>query len=91
MDLEYIFIQMEHFIKDNGRMINKREKEKKLGLMVQNTKEITLKVKNKVQEKSFLLMVQFIKASFTKMIFMEQEFILGIIKKFMKDNGFKIK
>ena len=38
MDMENHIKQMEIYMKENGRMINKREKEKKYGPMVQYMK-----------------------------------------------------
>lgn len=79
------------FIKDNGRMINKMEKDKKFGLMVQNMKEIILKEKNMVLVRFSFTMVQYIKVNLNKIIFMVLGFILGLMEKYMMDNGFKIK
>ena len=38
MDMENHIKKMEVFMRENGKMINKKEKEKKYGLMVQFTK-----------------------------------------------------
>lgn len=52
-DLEFMFIQMEQNIKDNGKMINSMEQANNFGKMAQNTKDNIKRVKNK--EKEFLL------------------------------------
>lgn len=91
MDLEYIFILMGLYIKDYGRMINNMGKDQKFGLMVQNMKVITLKVKNKVMGRFSFMMGQFIKVNLNKIIFMVLGSILGLMEKYMMDNGYKIK
>ena len=91
MDMENIFILMEQLTQDNGKMINNMVKERKFGQMVQNMKEIILKVESMVGVNFYFMMVQYIKVNSNTIIFMDLVYIYGLMEMFMMDNGYKIK
>ena len=64
MDMVNIYVQMEQYMKENGKKINNMEKEKKYGLMVLGMKVIILMVKNMVKENFIGLMVLHMKENF---------------------------
>ena len=61
MGKEYIYIRMGLSMKDNGKMINKKELEKKDGWMVLGMKE-NIKMEKRMEKENFIgLMVQIMK------------------------------
>jgi len=68
-DLGSMFTQIQHHMKDNGRMIGKKDMELRFGLMVHIMKVNTFKEKNMEKEKLVSLMDRIMKAIFMEMIF----------------------
>jgi len=75
MEMVHIFTLMELNMKDTGEKINKMDKVKKLGPMEPAIKEITNKGKNLDTESLNGQMVQNMKVSSLKIIFMEKVFL----------------
>ena len=74
MEMVHIFTLMELNMKDTGEKINKMDKVKKLGLMEHVIREIINKGKNLDTESSNGQMVQNMKVSSLRIIFMEKVF-----------------
>ncbi len=75
MEMVHIFTLMELNMKDIGEKINKMDKVKKLGLMEHVIREIINKGKNLDTESLNGQMVQNMKVSSLKIIFMEKVFL----------------
>ena len=77
MDKAFIHIQMEQDMKDSGKTINKRVKEKKNGRMALSMKEIIYKGRRKERGCCNLLMGLRMKDSFLKMKYLGRGTING--------------
>jgi len=78
---------MEPNILEIGKMINKKDSEKKYGQMVLNTKDLMFKERNKVMVNSSGLIVLNTKDNFKITIFTDKEFIHGLMEEHTKENG----
>ena len=78
-DLEFIIIQMVRDMKAGGLKINNMEMEKKFGQTMLVTKVSTKMVRNTVMVSSFGLMDQLIPEILSITIYMDKEFILGLM------------
>jgi hypothetical protein len=91
MDEEYMNILMEQSTLETGKKINNMDTEWKLGQMLQSMKEIMNMEKNMELEPSSGPTAPHILVNFITIMFMEKEFILGLIIENMKENGKQIK
>ena len=83
----YIYTQTEQNMKDNGKMTNKMEKEKKYGQMELHMKEIMQMGKSKVMVYLDGQINQYIKANFSIIIYMEREYTLLLMEENMMEIG----
>ena len=90
-ELVYTLMLMALFIKEIGKMINKKAKVKKSGLMEQDMSAIISTVKNAVKAISYEVMEVVSVGNSSKIIFMVKESMYGRIKEFMMESGSLIK
>ena len=76
LDMGHIYIQMEQDMMENGKVISKMEKEKKIGLMVLHMKVNMLMAKSMDMEYLNGQIILYIKVILIIIIYMEKEFML---------------
>jgi hypothetical protein len=75
------------YTKDNGKIIKEKDRVYKYGITDRNTAECGSKIKRMVMDNYFFKMEVIIRASFREINSMEKEFIIGKIKKHIRDHG----